>query len=69
MVRFHSEEDYLAAVHDAAYDRFLETAVRCRECGTRYDPVLPSGHAPRASLERARRVPQLRFNRDHGAMR
>ena len=39
MVRFHSEEDYLAAVQDAAYDRFLETAVRCRECGTRYDPA------------------------------
>ena len=36
-MRFHSEEEYLAAVQDAAYDRFLETAVRCRECGTRYD--------------------------------
>ena len=37
MLRFLSEDDYLAAVHDAAYERFLEIAVRCSDCGTRYD--------------------------------
>jgi hypothetical protein len=37
MVSFLSEDDYLAAVHDAAYDRFLERAVQCSDCGTRYD--------------------------------
>jgi len=33
--RFVSDE-YLDAVQDAAYDRFLEVAVQC-ECGTWYD--------------------------------
>ena len=49
MVRFHSEEEYLAAVQDAAYDRFLEIAVRCRDCGTRYD----QGHPPATRREPA----------------
>jgi len=42
MVRFLNEDDLAGAVQDAAYDRFLETAVRCGECGTRYD----QGHHP-----------------------
>jgi hypothetical protein len=42
MVRFLNEDDHAGAVQDAAYDRFLETAVRCGECGTRYD----QGHHP-----------------------
>jgi hypothetical protein len=36
-VRIVSDEEYLAAAADAAYDRFLEVAVRCAECGTLYD--------------------------------
>jgi uncharacterized protein (DUF983 family) len=37
MVRIVSDEEYLAAAADAAYDRFLEVAVQCAECGTLYD--------------------------------
>jgi len=42
MVSFLNEDDHLAAAQDVAYDRFLEMAVQCRECGTRYD----QGHRP-----------------------
>ena len=49
MVRFHSEEEYLAAVQDAAYDRFLEIAAQCSDCGTRYD----QGHRPATRREPA----------------
>ena len=77
MVTFHSDEDYLAAVQDAAYDRFLETAVRCRECGTRYD----QGHRPAtrrpddllAGLDRhdtaARERHRAGESREHGRLR
>ena len=41
-MRFLNEDDHAAAVQDVAYERFLETAVRCGECGTRYD----QGHHP-----------------------
>ena len=37
MLRITSDDDYLAAAADAAYDRFLEVAVQCAECGTLYD--------------------------------
>lgn len=37
MLRFLSEDDYFAAVDDAAYDHFLDVAVKCRDCGTLYD--------------------------------
>ena len=37
MVSFLTEDDHLAAAHDAAYDRFLQTAAQCGDCGTRYD--------------------------------
>jgi hypothetical protein len=47
--RLLGEDDYLAAVHDAAYDRFLEIAVRCSDCGTRYD----QGHHPATRREAA----------------
>lgn len=49
MVRFLSEDDYLAAVQDAAHDRFLEIAVQCSDCGTCYDP----GHHPATRREPA----------------
>jgi hypothetical protein len=49
MVTFHSDEDYLAAVQDAAYDRFLEMAAQCSDCGTRYD----QGHRPATRREPA----------------
>jgi uncharacterized protein (DUF983 family) len=47
MQRFLSEDDYLAAMEDAAYDRFLKVAVECRECDTLYDP----GHHPATRFE------------------
>jgi formate dehydrogenase maturation protein FdhE len=31
------EEEYLHALENAAYDRFLDVAVKCRDCGTLYD--------------------------------
>ena len=37
MLRITSDDDYLAAAADAAYDRFLEVAVQCAECRTLYD--------------------------------
>ena len=37
MLRITSDDDYLAAAADAAYDRFLEVAVQCAECGMLYD--------------------------------
>jgi hypothetical protein len=37
MLRIISDDDYLAAAADAAYDRFLDVAVQCAECGTLYD--------------------------------
>ena len=37
MLRITSDDDYLAAAADAAYDRFLEVAVQYAECGTLYD--------------------------------
>jgi hypothetical protein len=37
MLRIISDDEYLAAAADAAYDRFLEVAVQCAECGTLYD--------------------------------
>ena len=49
MVRFLSEDDYLAAGQDAAHERFLEIAVQCRDCGTCYDP----GHHPATRREPA----------------
>jgi len=36
-VRIVSDEEYLVAAEDAAYDRFLEVAVDCAECATLYD--------------------------------
>ena len=42
MLRFLSEDDYLAAVQDAADDRFLEVAVKCAQCGTLWS----QGHHP-----------------------
>ena len=48
-MRFLSEDDYLAAAQDAAYDRFLQTAVQCRDCGMRYD----QGHHPATRHEPA----------------
>jgi len=36
-VRIISDEEHLAAGEDAAYDRFLDVAVECSECGTLYD--------------------------------
>ncbi len=49
IVRFLSEDDYLAAVQDAAYDRFLQTAVQCRDCGMCYE----QGHHPATRREPA----------------
>ena len=65
MLRFLSEDDYLAAVQDAADDRFLEVAVKCAECGTLWTRATirpPDSHPP----NRAGRVPQLRVRRDQG---
>ena len=42
------EAERLDAVQDAAYDRFLEVAVTCRECGTLYD----QGYHPARQLWR-----------------
>ncbi len=49
MLRFLSEDDHLAAVQDAADDRFLEVAVACVACGTRYG----QGHHPATRFEPA----------------
>jgi len=49
MLRFLSEDDQLAAVQDAADDRFLEVAAACGECGTRYG----QGHHPATRFEPA----------------
>ena len=46
---FAGEDERLDAVQDAAYDRFLEVAVTCRECGTLYD----QGYHPATRLEPA----------------
>ena len=37
MLRIISDDECPAAAADAAYDRFLEVAVQCAECGTLYD--------------------------------
>jgi hypothetical protein len=47
--RFASDDEYLDAVHDAAYERFVEEAVRCGECGTLYD----QGYHPATGREPA----------------
>lgn len=47
--RFANEDDYLDAVQDAAYDRFLDMAVTCSECGTLYD----QGYHPSTRFEAA----------------
>ena len=49
MLRLINEEDYLAAVQEAAYDRFLQTATQCSDCGTRY----AQGHHPATRQEPA----------------
>ena len=49
MVRFLSEDDYLDATRDAAYDRFLDIAVHCADCGALYD----QGHHPATRREPA----------------
>jgi hypothetical protein len=47
--RFASEDEYLDAVHDAAYERFIQEAVTCAECGTLYD----QGYHPSTRFEPA----------------
>ena len=47
--RFASEDEYLDAVQDAAYDQFLQDAVTCAECGTLYD----QGYHPSTRFEPA----------------
>jgi hypothetical protein len=49
MLRSVSEDEYLDAVQDAAYDNFLNVAVKCRDCGTLYD----QGHHPASRVEPA----------------
>jgi uncharacterized protein (DUF983 family) len=49
MLRSVSEDEYLDAVQDAAYDDFVKVAVKCRDCGTLYD----QGHHPARRLEPA----------------
>lgn len=49
MLRFDSEEHYLAAAENAACERFLEVAVECGGCGTLYD----QGYHPATRFEPA----------------
>ena len=44
-----NEDAYLNALQDAAYERFLEVAVRCGDCGAVYD----QGCHPATRLEPA----------------
>jgi rubredoxin len=37
MLRSLSEDEYPAAVQDAAYEEFLKVAVECADCGALYD--------------------------------
>lgn len=36
--RYMTADEYQDAKNDVAYDEFLERAVECAECGTKYDP-------------------------------
>ena len=49
MLRSVSEDEYLDAVQDAAYDDFLKAAVECADCGALYD----HGHHPATRSEPA----------------